>query len=881
MARRTSAEPDLAVRWRSEVRRALPGADHDLVEEVTHHLIDSWQRARGEGSNPSQADERVYRELEAWRRNEERRGFFSRPSWRHGWLTDLKYGWRGLRLKPLTTVTAVLLMALATTSSVTAFAIAYGVLGRPLAYPEGERIVVLWQMHRGETGQISYPDYADLRALPVFESAAAIMGGRGSLRVGDRIERVNVLGIEAAGFALLGARPHVGRLLHAGDAGQHAVMISHRLWTTQFSSDPAIVGQQFWLSGNTQTVVGVLSPGFDFELPVGGTFTLERHDVWSILDPSSPFLTRRNVSTYEAIARLAPGISLASAEVAVDARGLQLAQEHASTNRDRGFRVTSLKTEMVAEARAPLLLMCAAAGAALVIALANLSTLALLRNSSRQTELAVREALGASATRLRRPILVEHLATALLGGAVGCVAALQITSALAASEAADLPRADAIYFDAPVRMFAGALIGLVAVLMTMLPLRSGQVATALRTGDRNPGRNRRPRRVLVAVELALALALSASGALLGLSLMRLFSVNPGFSPEHVSTARVSAYEPRYRTTDDVSAFVLSILDELERSPGIAHAGASTSLPLSGHHTGTGVLVENGPRLDADRQRAGWQSVTPGYVETIGVRILRGRDFAPADLPAAGHVTLVSESLARALFGSEDPIGRRITTGDGNINGDWHEIVGVVADVRHNALDVEPAPRVYDLFGEHWGRSVFVMTRMQGLDAPAGIPIIRRAVAKLDPEAPVFEAATLQGLVDRSAAPYRLAALLCGGIACGAIVLALIGVYAVSAASVAERGRELGVRAALGASRRDLLRLVFVESGWTMAAGGIAGVAGALVAVRVLTSRLYGVSSTDIAAVVPVVAALVLLTAALAVFPPARRAARVDPLVALR
>jgi putative ABC transport system permease protein len=881
MAGQGSFEPDLTGRWRGEVRRTMPAADPDLVEEVTQHLVDGWHRARAEGRSPAQADERVYRELAAWRRNDRRRTFFARPAWRNGWSSDVKYAWRALRVKPLLTAAAILLTAIATTSSVTAFAVAYGVLGRPLPYPDGERLVVLWQVHGGKTGQISYPDYTDLRELPVFDATAAIMGGRGSLRVGDQIERVNALGMEAPGFALLGARPHLGRLLHAGDGGQPTMMISHRLWTTHLGSDPNIIGRQLWLSGQTRTVVGVLSPGFDFELPVGGTFTLEHHDIWSILDPASPFLSRRNVSTYEAIARLARGTTLANAQAAVDATGLQLAQAHASTNRDRTFRVASLKSEMIAEARAPLLLMCAAAVAALAIALANLSTLTLLRISSRRTELAVREALGASAIRLRRQMLTEHLIAAVLGGAAGYVAATQLTSLLATSEAADLPRADAIQFDLPIKVFTIALILLVAAAMTMLPLRTGQSATALRTGDRNPGRNRLSRRALVAVELSLALALSSSTALLGLSLVRLFSVNPGFSPDAVSAARVSAYEPRYRTGEHVSAFVSSVLDELERAPGIAHAGASTSLPLSGHHTGTGVLIENGPKLDADRQGAGWQSVTPGYVHAIGLRIVRGRDFADSDLHAPGHVTMVSESLARALFGDQDPIGRRITTGDGNINGDWHEIIGVVADVRHNAVDAEPAPRLYDLFGEHWGRTVFVMARMQGLDAPAGIPMIRRAVAKLDPEAPVFEAATLEALVHRSVAPYRVAALLCGAIACGAVVLALIAVHAVSAASVAERSRELGVRAALGASRRELLRLVFAESAWTMAAGGVAGVAGAFVAVRVLTSRLYGVSSADVAAVVPVVAALVLLTAICAVLPPARRASRVDPLVALR
>jgi ABC-type antimicrobial peptide transport system permease subunit len=466
MARQTPVKSESSIRWHREVQRALPGADRDLIDEVTQHLLDCWHRARAEGSTPAQADARVYQELEAWRQKDR--------WWRTGWLADLKYGWRALRLKPLGTLAALLLTAIAATASITAFAIAYGVLGRPLAYPDGERLVVLWQVHRGETGQISYPDYADLQGLAVFDGSAAIMGGRGSLRIGDRIERVNALGLEPRGFALLGARPHLGRLLHAGDAGQPTMMISHRLWTTHFGSDQNVIGRQLWLSGRTHTVVGVLSAGFDFELPVGETFTLEHHDIWSILDPTSTFLTRRNISTYEAIARLAPGVTLATAQAAVDAAGLQLAQAHASTNRDRTFRVASLKSDIVADARGPLLLMCAAAAAALAIALANLSTLTLLRISSRRTELAVRAALGASAMRLRRQMLTEQLIAAGLGGAAGYVAAMQLTSVLATNEAADLPRADAIQFDLPVKVFAVALILLVAAAMTMLPLRTDQ-----------------------------------------------------------------------------------------------------------------------------------------------------------------------------------------------------------------------------------------------------------------------------------------------------------------------------------------------------------------------------------------------------------------------
>jgi hypothetical protein len=260
---------------------------------------------------------------------------------------------------------------------------------------------------------------------------------------------------------------------------------------------------------------------------------------------------------------------------------------------------------------------------------------------------------------------------------------------------------------------------------------------------------------------------------------------------------------------------------------------------------------------------------------------RGRDFTSADRAHAGHVTIINETLARALFGDDNPLGRRITTGDGNVNGDWHEIIGIAGDVRHHALDAPPAPRVYDLFGEHWGRTFFIVARSEEQDAGPLILPVRRTVADLDPEAPVFEMATMEALVSRSAGPYRLAAVLAGGLAFASLLLALIGVYGVTAASVAERRREIGVRAALGAAPRDLRRLVLGEGAIMAAAGGMAGLAGSGVAARLLGSTLFGVQRSDVGLVVVAVAMLVLLVAVAAVYPAARRASLADPLEALR
>jgi putative ABC transport system permease protein len=868
-------------RWRTDVRRALPGADDDIVDEVAQDVCDRRAALLAAGGTAAEADALACREIAAWRgRPRPQRPMRWRPATAGaGWAGDWRSAVRGLRGAPAFASATIVLTAIAVAATVAAFAIVYGVLWRPLPYPAQDRLAVLWQVQRGEEQQISYPDYADLAALDPFDASTALAGGRASVRVGGQIERVNALYVEPAGLSMLGAQPMAGRLLGAADAGRPVVMISDRLWRRAFASDPAVIGRLMWMSGREVTIAGVLAPGFDFELPVAGVFRLEQHDVWGILDPADPFVTRRDVSSYEALVRLSPGATVAGAQGAADGLAQQLARTYPQTNAERTFRVVDLRAAMAGTATRPLTLALMAAAVTLMIALANLGTLALARLSARRSELAIRQAIGASRFRLARQFVTEHTALAVAGGMLGCAGAARLVRAIADSEAADLPRRDAIAFDAPVWICAAAVVSLIVLALTAVQFQWRGGPLRAHDGERIAGRSsRRFRRLLVAAELALAVALTAGGALLGLSLVRLMAVDPGFTSRGVVAARASAYAERYPDFQQARQFFISIVERLENTAGIARAAAGSSLPLSGQTSGTAVQVEGQP-VPAVLPTAGWQAVTPGYFDTLGMRIRRGRAFTADDLAHEGHVTIINEQLARLLFADGDPLGQRVALGGDT--GDWHQVVGVVSDVRHLALNQPPAPRAYDLFGEHGSRTMFVIARARGDDAAPVFGMLRQSIAALDPQAPVFEAASMDTLVARSAAPRLLAARMAAGLAGAAVLLAIVGVGAVTAAAVAERTRELGVRAALGATPGALQRMI-VGEGLGVAAGGTAlGMVGGWMAARLLDTQLYGVARADVPLIVLGAAGGLLVVAVAAALPGARRAAAADPLVAMR
>ncbi len=791
-------------------------------------------------------------------------------------MLSLRIALRRLARRPGGTLVALVLLGVGVGLSTAGFALAYGVLLRPLPYPEPDRLAVLWQVTKGEPAQLSYLDLSVLRHSRAFSAAAGVGGGRGTLMAGGSVDRVNALDVDADLFGMLGATPVAGRLLTKGDAGRPHAVISHRLWTTYFGGSPDAIGRTFELSGRSNTIVGVLPPRFDFELPMSNGATIVPNDVWTPLDPTEPIATNRSISTYQAIVKLAPGVSLAEAQASLDVAAAALAREYPATNTGRGFRLVALHDQIVGRTRNAIALLFGAGALMLLTACANLAGMALARLSGRRREIDVRRALGASRGRLIRESLIESLTIGLPGGAIGFALASWAVATIAGMPEVGLARVSAVRVDGAALAFACAVTVGAALLLAVLPMGvAGAIVDGLRDGGRggSPTR-RRLHRMLVAAEVAVAIVLVCGAALLGVSLIRLLGVDPGFDPSRTLAMRVSAYAARHPDRADVSAFFRDVVARVERLPGVEAAAASSALPMSGQLTMSGVTVQGAVRDPSETLGAGWQTVTPGFFRATGVPLIQGRDFGEQDVERRPHVVVINEALARRLFSGANAIGRRVALGPPP-HDDWHEVIGVVGDVRHAGLALPAMPRAYDLFGQHWGRTMYVVGRASvldwsAIDSAALAGSMRKAVGEIDSQAPVFEVSTLEALVDRSVASRRLTAFLAIVFGGAALFLAAIGVYGVVAASVAERTRELAVRVALGARRAHIVRLVAGE-GFVLATAGLAaGAAGTLMAGRFLEAYLFGVAPADVS-VFSGVTAVLLVATALALAVPLRRA----------
>jgi putative ABC transport system permease protein len=786
-------------------------------------------------------------------------------------VLSLRVALRRVARRPGGTIVAIILLGVGVGLSTAGFALAYGVLLRRLPYPDADRLAVIWQVTKGEPAQLSYLDFSTLRRSHAFNATAAIGGGRGTLTAGGSVDRVNALDVDPELLGTMGATPAAGRLLTSDDAGRPHAVISHRLWTTFFGGATEAIGRTFDLSGRAYTIVGVLPAGVDFEMPMSNGLTIAPNDVWTVLNPTDPLATNRSISTYQAIVRLATGVSLEEAQAGVDVSAAALAREYPATNADRTFRVVTLRDQIVGRTREAVVLLFCAGAMMLLTSCANLAGMSLARLPSRRREIDVRRALGATQGRLIRESLLESLSIAIPGGALGFILAWGAVGAVTSTPELQLVRVGSVRIDAAAGAFAVAATLAVAVLLALLAGRfAGSIAEGLRGGGRGScGTGRQWQRMLVAAEVAIAVVLVCGAALLGISLIRLLQIDPGFDPSRSFAIRVSAYAARHPGRTEVATFFRDVVARIERLPGVETATASSALPMSGQLTMTGVRLEGAAADPSASMGAGWQTVMPGFFRTTRVRIVSGRDFVLQDVSRTPHVVVINEALARRLFPQGSPIGRRVALGPPP-HDDWHEIIGVVGDVRHAGLGVPAMPRAYDLFGQHWGRTMYVVGRAASEDPARLASSMRRAVAEVDEQAPVFEASTLEGLVSRSVAARRLSAILAIAFAAAALFLAAIGIYGVVAASVSERTRELAVRMALGARRGHIMRLVLGE-GFSMAAAGLAtGAAGTIVAGRFLEAYLVGVSAADISVLSSVTAVLIVATT-LALVPPIRRA----------
>jgi predicted permease len=864
----------------------------DVDEELRFHLDMKAQELIDAGTSPAAAYDRAraeFGDLEYTRRYLNRTDEARMHTERRAELTDelrqdLRFSLRQLRRNPAFTAIALVTLALGIGANTAIFSVVRGVLLRELPYAEPDRLIRVFSRNERGRFSVSPADFVDWRRQSkTFSALAATVESTVNLTGSGTAERFRQARVSANTFQLLGVGVALGRAFLPGEDVPDAprvVILSDGLWRGRFGADPAIVGKSITLDGYQTEIIGVAPPEMRYPSPVSMWMTTRFTE--NDLSESS-----RGARWIDVVGRLAPGVSMeeAQSEMNVIARRIEL--QDPKHNAGYSTQLLLLRDEMVGDVRPALLVLLTTVGLVLLIACANVASLMLGRTAARESELAVRTALGAGRGRLVRQLLTESCCLALAGGAVGLVLALGGTRLLVALAPADIPRLYDVRVDGMVLLFTLVATAVAALCFGAIPalqVSAGQTVLHLRTGDRGsrsrPG-SARARSTLVVAEITLALMLLVGAGLLIRSFSRLRQVNPGFSAAHVSTFTLTLSPVKYATIEQQRVFAKALLDAVHRIPGVDSAAVTFGLPLSGTSFQLSFDVAGRPAPPPNAEpRAQVRIVSPGYFATVGIPLRRGRSFGDGDRPGAPRVMVVSEETARRYFPGEDPIGKRIDFGWGR-DGDRlaGEIVGVVGDVRQHGLSKELTPHVYAVWDQWPLDELTIVMRSRG-DPAAALVAARGAVGSLDRDLPVYDAFTLESMVDRALGQPRFYVLLLSIFAGLAVVLAVVGIYGVIAYTVQQRTREIGIRIALGASRERVVGMV-VRRGLALAGAGVAlGTAGALGLTRVLQTLLFGVSARDPATFVAV-AALLGGVAVVASWLPARRAARVDPLTAMR
>jgi len=816
--------------------------------------------------------------------------------WEDEMIQDLRYGVRTFLKNPGVTAIAVFTLALGIGANTAIFSVVHSVLLRPLSYPDSERLAVVWQKYtkRGwGIVPVSYPNFAAIREQSqVFENASAASFGEFNLTADGGPERLMGLRVSADFFSVLGVSPAMGRAILPEEdkpGAQRVAILSHGLWQRRFGSDAGIVGKPLTLNGEAYTVVGVMPPDFQYPPPftitiAASAIAIPKADLWV---PLAVAVSQAGVGTraYQMIGRLKPGVSPAQAQAEMNAIAGRLERQYPGPNTGMELSLTTLHELITGSVRRALWVLFGVVGFILLIACANVANVLLARASGRRKEMAVRLAVGASRLRLIRQLLTESLMLASLGGALGLLLANWGSKLLIAINPDRIPRAAeirinlyALGFTAAVTLLTGIIFGLAPALSaSKLDLNEslkegGRVAFSGAAGGRS-------RQLLVVTEVALSMVLLIGAGLMIRSFARLLAVDPGFKPERLLTLRLNLPSANYGDQLQQAAFYQQLMQRVERLPGVEAAGAINSLPMIGDRSNGGLNIEGRPRVNLnERSHAAHRVVSPDYFGLMGVTLQQGRYFTAGDVAGTLAVAIINQTAARVFWPNEDPLGKRITP-DGFPPGTWLTIVGVVSDVRHAALDAEPQPEVYWPYTQTPDRSINLLIRATAYPLSlAGA--VRSEIWAIDKTLPVSDVKTMDELLSASVAQPRFYAMLLAAFAVVALLLATVGLYGVMSYAVNQRTHEIGIRMALGASPRDALWLI-VNQGMVLTLAGVAaGVAAAWALTRVLKNLLFGVSATDPAIFVGI-ALLLAGVASLACYLPARRATKVDPLVALR
>jgi predicted permease len=804
-------------------------------------------------------------------------------------MNDLRYGLRSLLKTPGFTGLAVLALALGIGANSAIFSVVNAVLLRPLPYAESERLVRVGGMSLRKpeaVGTFSPQDFYDWRAQSTsFEAVAAFDQSSPSLTGAGEPERLNAARVTPEFFTVLRAQPALGRgfVAQEGQRGNHRVaVLTHALWQRRFAASPSVVGQQIELSGEPFTVVGVLPE--NFESPQFSGFEQEQPELFTVFAPDLSQWTRGGRSVDAGVARLRPGVSVEQAQAEMDAIAARLREQYPDTNANAGARVVSLHEQLVGGARTSLLVFLAAVGFVLLIACANVANMMLARASSRHREVAIRTALGATRLRIVRQFLTESVMLSLAGGAVGLLLAMWANDLLLAVGADAIPRANSVALDWRVLAFTLAASALTGVAFGVVPAVHAtrlDLQESLKEGGRGQTGGRARRRVrglLVVSEVALSLVLLAGAGLLIKSFLRLQGVDPGFEPSGVLTMNVFLPGARYPEDAQHPVFFERVLEGVRALPGVEHAGATSNLPISGNYDRMPLYVEGQPDPPSgDEPEIERYMVSDDYFGALGVPLVAGRAFDGRDQAETPRACVVGRALAERFWPAGEAVGKRIKLGDAE--NPWVEVVGVAGDVRHYGLDAEANMQVYLPHRQSPSQVMTLVVRSKG-DARSLASAVRERVWAVDAAQPVYGVKTMDELLSASVAARRFQMLLVGLFAAVALALALVGIYGVMSYTVTQRTHEIGIRMALGAQPRDVLRLI-IGQGMSMTLAGVAaGLAGALLLTRAMEGLLYGVSATD-PMTFAAVALLLGAVAFLSCYVPARRATKVDPMEALR
>ena len=865
--------------------------ESDLDEEIAGHLAMAEADRVARGESPESAARNARRDFG----NEALVKEAARAQWGWGSIErfwqDVRYGLRLLRRSPGFAAIAIVTLALGIGASTAILSVVDAILLRPLDYRDPSRLVVI--LHNGG-GPIAPANFLDWKAQShSFENMGAAEYWTPNLTGGDTPEKTWAIRMTADVLPVLGVRPALGRwFLESETRGgaDHVVVLGHAIWKNRFGADPGILGQPILLDGQPYTVVGVMPPSFRF-----APFWATQAQLWAPLDLSAR-TTSRTGASLRLFARLKDGVALESARRDIAAVTARLEKEFPGTNRD--MQVIPLLEKVVGDVRPALLVLLAAVGFVLLIACANVANMLLARSSVRQREVALRAALGASRARTIRQLLTESLVLALVGGAAGAALGGWALRLLVAFAPPGIPRIESVHLDLRVllatfvvSLISGAAFGLAPALQSLgTPLQGALKEGGSAGAGREGGRLRR---VFVAAEVAIAIVLLIGGGLMIRTFLALKAIDPGWKPDGVVTLEVSVAGTKYAAPEKRPALYREVSDRLAAVPGVASAGAINHIPIAGDIWGFPYAVEGRPKpLPGDSPIAVYRAVLPGYFSTMRLPIVRGRDVAWSDDAGAPGVVLVNEVLAAKQWPGEDPLGRRIMLDDEH----WLMVVGVVKNAVQSEWNSAPDDEVYlaalqtpELMSSPHSMSAYLSfvvraAREQGVRTPgdpaALTPSLRAAIRSIDPALPVSEIHTMRELVTGVNGRARFQTLLLATFAGAAALLAAIGIYGVMSYAVSRRTREIGVRMALGADPRSVLRLVVGQGMGVALAGAGVGLVAALLLTRLMAGILYGVRPSD-PATYACVAAVLLAIALAASWIPARRAARIDPMKALR